>query len=361
MSHRNQNIVIACGGTGGHLFPGIAVAQQLKALGHNPVLLISLKEVDADASRKYGDLEFHTVPAIAKPPLLSLRMPAFLWKLVSTYFTCKRIIRRCKTEAVLGMGGFTSLPPVRAGHALGLRTYVHDSNALPGKANRMTARWCTGVLLGMEEAQHYFPGSHCTVVGTPVRDELAHLPSREEARERLGIPQDKTVILVTGGSQGARNLNTLLVEAAKADPEVFYLVIAGRFDFPRVATLAQDAPNVHVIGFCNDMPAAYAAADGVIARSGASTLTELSVIGKACMLVPFPYAADDHQTHNARVFTSRGAAVMWQQSELTTEKVHSFVHEMVMRPSVREEMERAMRELSRPNAAADIAKAISGE
>ena len=361
MSNSKQNIIIACGGTGGHLFPGIAVAQQLKARGYNPVLLISLKEVDADASRKYGDLEFHTVPAIAKPSLLSLRMPGFLWKLVSTYFTCKKIIRQCKADVVLGMGGFTSLPPVRAGYALGLRTYVHDSNALPGKANRMTARWCTGVLLGLEEARHYFPGSQCTVVGTPVRDELVHLPSREEARERLGIPQDKTVILVTGGSQGARNLNTLLVDAAKKDPEVFYLIIAGRFDFPRVAPLAQDAPNVRVIGFCNDMPAAYAASDGVIARSGASTLTELSIIGRACMLVPYPYAADDHQTHNARVFTSRGAAVMCQQSELTTEKVHSFVHDIVMRPNVRTEMEQAILSLSRPNAAADIAEVVTGE
>ena len=352
-------VVIACGGTGGHLFPGIAVAQQLKAMGHSPVLLISRKDVDAEASKKYGDLEFHTVQAIAKPPLLSLRTPGFLWKLLRTYLSCKSIIRKSKADVVIGMGGFTSMPPVRAGRKLGLRTYVHDSNAMPGKSNRMTARWCTAVLLGLKEAEQYFPGSKCIVTGTPVRDELRALPSREEARERLGLPQDKPVILVTGGSQGARNLNSMLIEAAKADPQVHYFVIAGKLDYERVRDLAGDAPNISVIGFCADMPAAYAAADGVIARAGASTLTELSIIGKATLLVPFPFAADDHQTHNAKVFTKAGAADMRQQAELTQEHIHNFVHNVIRQPEARRAMEEAMLAQACPEAARNIAETIT--
>ncbi|MDO4221326.1 MAG: undecaprenyldiphospho-muramoylpentapeptide beta-N-acetylglucosaminyltransferase [Akkermansia sp.] len=354
-----MNIIIACGGTGGHLFPGIAVAQQLRKLGHHPVLLISRKEVDAEASRKYGDLDFHTIQAIAKPPLLSLKTPLFLWNLARTYLSCARILKQERADAVVGMGGFTSMPPVRAAKSLGLRTFVHDSNALPGKSNRLTARWCTKVLLGMAEAAAYFPGSTCEVVGTPVREELYHLPGREEARTRLGLPADKPLILVTGGSQGARNLNSLLVEAAKDDPDVHYLVIAGRLDHDRVQELAAGAPNITVTGFCSDMPAAYAAADGVIARSGASTLTELSVIGKACLLVPFPFAADDHQTHNARVFTGHGAATMCQQADLTGDTVRKFVHDTVLNAEKRTAMEDAMRALARPNAAEAIARAIT--
>jgi UDP-N-acetylglucosamine--N-acetylmuramyl-(pentapeptide) pyrophosphoryl-undecaprenol N-acetylglucosamine transferase len=361
MNQKPLHVIIACGGTGGHLFPGIAVAQQLRKLGHHPVLLISRKEVDAEASSKYGDLEFHSIPAIAKPPTFSLRMPAFLWKLFTTYLSCKKLIRREKADVVLGMGGFTSLPPCKAANALGLRSYVHDSNAMPGRSNRLTARWCTKVLVGMQEAVQHFPGSQCEVVGTPVRDELRQLPSQAEARERLGLPADRPVILVTGGSQGARNLNSLLIEAAKADPEVHYLVIAGRLDYERVNALADGAPNITVLGFCADMPAAYAAADGVIARSGASTLTELSLIGKACLLVPFPFAADDHQTHNALAFSTRNAAVLIQQANLTVQKVHEFVHNTVLEPTDREAMETAMRALSRPTAAEDIAKAILGE
>ena len=360
-TEKSLNIIIACGGTGGHLFPGIAVAQQLRKMGHRPVLLISRKEVDAEASSKYGDLEFHSIPAIAKPPTFSLRMPGFLWKLFTTYMSCKNLIRREKADAVLGMGGFTSLPPCKAAHALGLRSYVHDSNAMPGKSNRLTARWCTKVLVGMQEAVQHFPGSTCAVVGTPVRDEIRNLPTQAEARGRLGLPTDKPVILVTGGSQGAKNLNSMLIEAAKADSGVHYLVIAGKLDYERVNGLAAGAPNITVLGFCSDMPAAYAAADGVIARSGASTLTELSIIGKATLLVPFPFAADDHQTHNALAFSTRGAAVLIQQSDLTTEKVHDFVHGTVLNPTAREAMESAMRSLSRPDAAQDIAEAILSE
>ena len=352
-------IIIACGGTGGHLFPGIAVAQQLKAMGHRPVLLISRKDVDAEASRKYGDLEFYTVEAIAKPPLLSLKTPGFLWKLAKTYLACKRIIRKVKADVVLGMGGFTSLPPVRAGRKLGLRTYVHDSNAMPGRSNRMTARWCTAVLLGLKEAAKYFPGSECIVTGTSVREELLKLPTRREAREQLGLLTDKPVILVTGGSQGARNLNSLLIEAAKADTEVHYYVIAGKADYERVNGLANGAPNISVVGFCSNMPAAYAAADGIITRAGASTLTEISIIGKACLLVPYPFAADDHQTFNARVFTNLGSAVMCQQSALTKEFVHHFVHTVVMNPKARKDMEQAMLAQGHPDAAQVIAKTIT--
>jgi len=354
------NIIIACGGTGGHLFPGIAVAQQLRNMGHHPVLLISRKEVDADASRKYGDLEFHTVQAIAKPPTFSLRMPGFLWKMLRSCLTCRSIIRREHADAVIGMGGFTSMPPILAAHYMGLRTFVHDSNAMPGKSNRLTARWCSAVMVGLKEAVAHFPGSRCIVTGTPVREELLHLPTQQEARRTLNLPQDKPVILVTGGSQGAKNLNSMLIEAAKADPAVHYLVIAGKLDYERVSTLAAGAPNISVMGFCSDMPAAYAAADGVIARSGASTLTELSFIGKACFLVPFPFAADDHQTCNARVFADAGAARMCQQSELTTEKVHEFVHSVILNTAARSAMETAMRAQARPDAAEAIARAIIG-
>lgn len=361
MSHPSLSIVIACGGTGGHLFPGIAVAEQLRQQGHRPLLLISRKSVDAEASQKYGQLDFRTIPAIAKPPLLSLRTPGFLWRLLTGYIRCKRILRDVKADVVLGMGGFTSLAPIRAGRSLGLRTYVHDSNALPGRANRLIAHWCTEVFVGLKEAAAWFPKSVCRVTGTPVRDELLHLPTREEARRRLDLPEQGRVILVTGGSQGARNLNSLLIEAAKADPDSLYYVIAGRLDYERVNALADGAPNIRVTGFCADMASAYAAADGVIARSGASTLTELSMLGKACLLVPYPYAADDHQTANARVFAEAGGAILCPQSRLNTDTVHRFVHDNIGRPDKRAAMQAAMRSLARPDAAADIARILIGD
>ena len=360
MSASSLRIVIACGGTGGHLFPGIAVAQQLKAMGHRPALLISRKSVDADGARKYGDLEFHTVSAIAKPPLFSLRMLSFIWSFARTLLACRRFIRREKVDVVVGMGGFTSLAPVLAGRMQGIRTYVHESNALPGRANRLTARFCTAVLLGLEAAAAYLPGHSCRVVGTPVREEFLHCPPRHEARAALGLPpDDKPLILVTGGSQGAQKLNSLLVEAAKATPHVHFLIIAGRADSARVQALAEGAQNITVLGFCADMPMAYAAADGVITRAGASTLTELSIVARAALLVPFPFAADNHQYINARVFADVGAARLCEQKDLTVAVIQNFITHIVLAPTARSAMESALAALASPHAAQQIAQVVA--
>ena len=360
MPDTSLRIVIACGGTGGHLFPGIAIAQQLKAMGHRPLLLISSKDVDADGSRKYGDLEFRTIPAIAKPPLFSLRMLSFLMKFARALMTCRRLFRREKVDVVMGMGGFTSLAPVLAGRMRGLRTYVHESNALPGRSNRLTARFCTAVLLGLEQAADHLKGYSCRVVGTPVRDEFLQTLSRDEARAKLGLPQDdKPLILVTGGSQGAQKLNSLMVEAAKLTPSAHFLIIAGRADCERVKELAGDTPNLSVMGFCADMPAAYAAADGVITRSGASTLTELSVMGRAALLVPYPFAADNHQYFNARVFADAGAARLCEQKMLTVAVIQNFITHIILAPTARTAMENALLTMAPLHAAEKIAHVIA--
>lgn len=362
MPSRSLRIVIACGGTGGHLFPGIAVAQKLKAMGHRPVLLISRKDVDADGSKKYGDLEFRTVPAIAKPPLFSLRMLGFMWKFARTLWACRCFFRREKVDVVLGMGGFTSLAPVLAGRLQGLRTYVHESNAMPGRANRLTARFCTAVLLGLEDAAARFPGCTCRVVGTPVREEFLHAPSRKDAYAALGlnIEPEKPLVLITGGSQGAQKLNTLMVEAAKSTPDVHFFFIAGKADYERVRALAEDTPNITVTGFCADMPSAYAAADGVVTRAGASTLTELSIVGKAALLVPYPFAADNHQYFNARVFADLGAARLCEQADLSLAVIQNFITHIILAPTARSAMQDALRAQAREDAAADIARVVAG-
>ncbi len=313
---KKMNVLIACGGTGGHLFPGIAVAEELEKRGHQVLLLISEKKVDAQASRKYGNLQFLTVPAIAKPPTLSPRMFPFLFRLWKTVRQCRKLLLEHQSDAVLGMGGFTSLPPVLAGKKLGLMTYVHDSNALPGKANRLTARWCRKVLVGLEAANKHFPNSEVIVTGTPVRQELTTLPEQPEASAKYGLSPEGRAVLVMGGSQGAKHLNTLVVETAKAMPGVQFLHITGALDYERVKTLADDRDGYHVLPFCDDMASAYAACDIAVCRAGASSMTELAYVAMPSILVPYPYAADDHQTANARVFEQAGAAILRQESTL---------------------------------------------
>ncbi len=313
---KTKKVIIACGGTGGHLFPGIAVAEELEKRGHDVLLLISEKKVDAQASRKYGNLKFQSIPAIAKPATLSPKMIPFLFRLWRVVKQCRCILKQEQADVVLGMGGFTSLPPVLAGKKLGLATYVHDSNALPGKANRLTARWCRKVLLGFEVAKKYFPNSEMAITGTPVRKELEALPNKEEARKKYGLSFDAKTVLVMGGSQGAKHLNTLVIDAAKAMPDVQFLHITGASDHDRVKDLVKGREGYHILLFCDDMASAFASCDMAVCRSGASSMTELAYLGMPSVLVPYPYAADDHQTHNAKVFEDANAAILRQESDM---------------------------------------------
>ncbi len=356
---KSYKILIACGGTGGHLFPGIAVAESMVARGHEVRLLISQKKVDAEASAKYGNLRFDTVPAVAKPPTLSPRMIPFLWKLWASARHCKRLIRDFGADAVLGMGGFTSLPPVLAGHRLGLRTFIHDSNALPGRANRLTARFCNRVFLGFDAAKPYFPNRETATTGTPARPEILHLPTRAEAAARFGFDPARPVIVVTGGSQGARRLNELCAEAASTLPaETQVLHIAGALDHDRVAEIAHGREGYRVIGFCDQMASAYAVADLVIARAGASSLTEIALAGLPSILVPYPYAADDHQSRNAEVFAAAGAGVLAQERDLTTSGLAQLAGDILGDPERRGRMVAAARSLAVPDAAERVCMAI---
>lgn len=356
---KSLKIIIACGGTGGHLFPGIAVGEALRARGHEVMLLISEKKVDAEASAKYKHLSFQTMPAVAKPPTLSPRMIPFLWKLWGSIRHCRAIIRGFKADAVLGMGGFTSLPPVYAAHKMGLKTFIHDSNARPGRANVMTSRFCSQVFLGLDAAKSFFPSRETVTTGTPVRPEIINLPSREEAAKLFDLNPAHPTIVVTGGSQGARRLNELSAEAAASLPaDTQVLHIAGATDFQRVSEIAKGRSGYKVLGFCDQMPAAYAMADLVIARSGASSLTEISIAGLPSVLVPYPYAADDHQTRNAEVFEQGGAAILVQEKDLDAKKLAGMTTSILQDLPTYKRMAKAARALAVPDAADRVCAAI---
>jgi len=358
-----KRILIACGGTGGHLFPGIAVAQELIAQGHKVSLVISKKSIDAQASAKYSNLEFIEVDAIAKPATFSFAMVGFLFKLRKAIGIAKKTLKQGNFDVVLGMGGFTSFAPVYAGKKLGLKTYIHDSNAFPGKANLLTSKFTDKILLGTAEASKFFKNKPFVEVGTPVRDEVRQSYSKEKAAEIWGLKAHKQTVVIVGGSQGAKGLNTVcaegLSERVQADENLQVLHIAGPGDEVRVkALLGNSLESYKVIGFCDKMPQALALADLVIARSGASTLTELAYLGKPSLLVPYPYAADDHQTYNAKVFVNAKASIMKQESELTGEVLNSLVEALFAGESHLRALAEATKTLARPNSAKEIATLI---
>lgn len=323
------------------------------------MLLISEKRVDSEASAKYGGLRFETVPAVAKPPGYSLRMLSFGFKLWQSVRQSRRLIQSFQADAVLGMGGFTSLPPVFAGYRRGLKTFIHDSNSRPGKANLLTARFCDRIFLGLAAAKPFFPGQNTLTTGTPVRPEVLALPAREEAAERLGLDPRRPVLLVTGGSQGAQRLNELCVQAGRclaAGTQVVHL--AGTLDFARIAALAGQIPDYHVHGFCDRMADVYAVADLVVARAGASSLTEIAAAGLPSVLVPYPYAADDHQTRNAEVFANAGAAVLAPEHDLSCDRLATMINGILGDAAARERMAAAAHGLALPDAAERVSIAI---
>jgi len=376
-SSSTERLVIACGGTGGHLFPGIAVARAAKARGWDTLLLISEKQIDALATEGQDDLRFEKVPAIAMPRPLSLAMVKFLWRFRQTRRHCVKLLREFRATAVLGMGGFTSLAPAMAGKRLGLKTFVHESNAVPGKANRMTARFCRLVLLGLEECAAHFPAGRTQVVGTPLRPSLlppaehcalrtAPSPLVTEARNFFDLPDEKPVILIMGGSQGARGVNNAVIAAlpalAAAADRVQLVHIAGPTDYESVRAGCAAVPRLtsRVLPFCQRMEFAYALATVAVCRSGASSLTELSAWGLPSVLVPYPTAADDHQRRNAAFFTRAGAAIAVEEKDIAAGQLGPLLLDLLADAAKRTTLSAAMRRLAPERAADVICDVIAG-
>jgi UDP-N-acetylglucosamine--N-acetylmuramyl-(pentapeptide) pyrophosphoryl-undecaprenol N-acetylglucosamine transferase len=218
------------------------------------------------------------------------------------------------------MGGFTSLAPILAGRRRKVATFVHESNAIPGKANRLNACFCTAVLLGFEECAQYFSNSKCVVTGTPVRQTLAERIDRTQALAEFSLQPDRKTVLVMGGSQGAHGINTAFtkaLEALKALP-IQVIHFTGREDEALVRSAYCDSGfPAFVAAFWHRMEVAYSAADFAVARSGAASLTELSRFALPSLLIPYPHAAEDHQTLNAKIFERAGAAVILTEREIT--------------------------------------------
>lgn len=352
-----MRFVIAAGGTGGHLFPGLAVAEVLRARGHEVMVLISEKEIDATATK--GRTEFRIEKVVgeglqSKSPLALIR---FWLKLRAAKKRCAALYDEWQPAAVLGMGGFTCFAPIVTGRKRGLPTFVHESNAIPGRANRWNARHVTRVLLGFEECRAHFPKAQCEVVGTPVRGSLRQAVDRAAALAAFGFTPALKTVLVMGGSQGASGINKRVADALpKLRGQVQVIHLAGKGDEAamREAYTAAGVPG-HVAAFHHAMQEAYGAADVAIARSGAASLTEISYFGLPSILIPYPFAAEDHQTANARIFDRAGAGVLVKESEATGDMLAARILEMLGAPERLAEMSQKARALAPGDAAERVA------
>ncbi len=355
-----MNAVIACGGTGGHLFPGIAVAETLRARGHDVLLFVSEKEIDRLALSGHSELKFEALPSVGLPSVYSPAIFGFLRRFKESLSRCRAIYRKFQPHAVLGMGGFTSTAPVMAGRMRGAATFIHESNAIPGKANKFTARMVRGVLLGFKECAPFFPKSHTEVTGTPIRQDLLPI-DRIVARKKLGLLEDLNTLLVMGGSQGASGVNQAVIRSLpllKATPlQIIHLCGARDERQVRESYTRENIP-AYVAAFHHRMEEVYSAADLAIARSGAASLAELAAFSLPSVLIPFPFAADDHQTRNAEIFARAGASILIKESELSPESFGHKINELLAAPEDLRQMRDEAARLAPKDAAGRIAMTI---
>lgn len=364
-SKKSIHVLIACGGTGGHLFPGIAVGEVLSARGHQVTLLISEKKIDSIAASGHKDLHFEKMPFLAMPKPWSPKMFGFLAGLWKGMSKCRKMIRENDISVVLGMGGFTSFAPLFAGKKEKRRTLIHESNAIPGKANKLNARYADTVLCGLDACEGFFvPHKDVRVVGTPVRTSM-RTTSKEDPWDFFKLDKTKKTLLIMGGSQGARGVNRVVGTALEQFERmgIQVLHIAGPTDYEEVRDVYAKNPLLpqHVAAFCHRMDLAYRVADLAIARSGASSMSELAYFGVPSLLVPYPFAADDHQTRNAEVFSKAGAARLLTEKELNADILADTVRDILLNPQKADEMKRAANKLAVRNSAEKIADLIVKE
>jgi UDP-N-acetylglucosamine--N-acetylmuramyl-(pentapeptide) pyrophosphoryl-undecaprenol N-acetylglucosamine transferase len=315
-----KKFLISCGGTGGHLSPGIAVAEGLRSRGHQVTLLISRKRVDARLSEKYPDLDFVRMPGTAfswNP----VRLVRCLASQVSAFLFCFRLGRELKPDVLVGFGGFTSAPIVLAGRLLGVSVVLHESNRVPGLAIRALGRFARRVYLppGIRLAGVRIAATRH--VGLPLRREMERRPA-VAARAALGLQPNQKVLAILGGSQGASALNEWarreLPLFAAEGIQVYCVTGLGKGEPETLALQARNGAAISAVfaPFCDRMADLLSASDLVISRAGAGTLAELIRCETPAILVPFPHAADDHQRANAAFFERQGGGIVVEQSAL---------------------------------------------
>ncbi len=352
-------VAIACGGTGGHLFPGLAVGEVLRARGLDVTLLISPKEVDQQGVKSAHGMTVATLPAVGLSAGRRIEFVTGAWR---SYRAAKKLFHSRPPHAVLAMGGFTSAPPVMAGRRLGAVTFLHESNTIPGRANRWLARFVDLAFVGFPSAANRLRNENFICTGTPVRPQFR--PSNPaEARVQLGLDASRPTLLIMGGSQGASGVNDLALKAVPLltakFPTLQFIHLTGARDIEKVRAVYESMKlPAFVAPFFADMPVVLAAATAAISRAGSSSLAEFAAMQVPAVLIPLPTAADNHQFYNAHAVADAGAALLLEQSTATPEQLTRLVGEILSEGSIRDKMRAALVRWHAPKAAEKIADSM---
>ena len=361
----------ACGGTAGHIYPAISVADRLRE--KIPGAEFLFVGVEGNMETELVPREGYPIETLVVSGLRRSLTPAnIIYNIRSLYRTecanikAKKIIKKFKPDAVLGTGGYVCYPVIRAARAMGIPTLIHESNAYPGLTTKMLESAVDRIMVGFEDCRrHYKHPEKIAVTGTPVRGDL-FLRTREEARAALGYRDNKPVVVSFWGSLGASTMNERMLEfflQEKADGYPFHLIHAAGSSSWASLSEAVDKLSVHDASldlrqYIHDMEVVMAAADLVIARAGASTISELTALGKAAILVPSPYVVANHQEKNASLLHEHGGALMMLESEATGAALYEATAAILSDGQRRAKMEQASRALGIPDATARLYETV---
>ena len=350
-----MRIVVTGGGTGGHLFPGIALAtgMQERIPGCQVLFIGTSRHLDQQALARY-DFVLETIHCLGLKGMGLLHRLRSLLQLPFAVWEAAGILRRFRPQLVFGVGGYVTGPVLVAARVMGIPVCIHEQNSLPGLANRMVSRLADRIFLSIPCA-YPFPGHKTVLVGNPVRREI-----RAAAARRIQDGSPETHILILGGSQGAHRVNMLVIEAARLVSEkiggrVRFIHQTGKADLAAVqAGYDHLGVRAEVSDFFTDMAEVYSRADLVVSRAGATTLAELAVMGLPALLLPYPFAADNHQQGNGAYYVQGGAARMFLEQDMDGEKLAREILHLVEEPDMLHQMSVRMKEFAKPDAAERI-------
>ncbi len=351
-----MNIIVACGGSGGHTFPGLATAHELRARGHSVTLWLAGQSIEDTVARAWSG-PIHTIPAqgFRGSPLRKLGAALKMAGAVARGF---HALGRQRPDRLLAMGSYSSVGPVIAARCRGIPVVLHESNAIPGRATCLLAPFARAIAIHFETCRSALRHSRIVNTGMPLRPEFKTLAPRPP--HPAGAP---LTLLAMGGSQGAHRVNDAVREAVqelhRRGVSLFIIHLAGRQDAPGLETFYREQGVPHEVhAFYADMPALYGRADLAISRAGAASCAELLACGLPSLLIPYPEAARDHQTANARYLAAAGAADWLPQAEARPDRIVAFIERVARQPELWLKFHQAALSLAIPNGAQRLADLV---
>lgn len=356
---RTYKFILSGGGTGGHIYPAIAIANELKSrFPESEILFVGAQD----------KMEMQKVPQAGYPikglwiaglqRRLTFDNALFPVKLLSSLLKSRQIIKQFKPDVVIGTGGFASGPLLQMANSAGIPTVIQEQNSYPGITNKLLSKKANAICVAYEKLERFFPKEKIVLTGNPVRQDLIAIDGkRAEGLAHFNLDPNKKTILILGGSLGARRINQLIEKELEffASQKVQLLWQCGKLYFEEYQKYNSD--NVQVMAFVERMDLVYAAADIVISRAGASSVSELCIVGKPVIFIPSPNVAEDHQTKNAQSVADKNGAILIRESELDTAFESTF-SDLIANESKQNELSRNIKNLALPNATKAIVEEI---